>query len=210
MSGFDETFDFVVVGSGGGSMCAALVVRSAGKSAVVLEKTALIGGTTARSGGVMWIPNNRFMARDGVPDSFAQATAYLDAVVGTPNNAPGTSALRRHTYLVNGPEMVDYLVGQGIRLNRVDYWPDYNDELPGGSEKGRTVVAELFNVNELGPWKSKLRPNFIPMMSTLDELLKQRYDNKFCNTCMDHSMHRFFDVAASIKEVDGKRTVVRD
>ena len=45
---------------------------------------------------------------------------------------------------------------------------------------------------------------------SLDELLKQRYDNKFCNTCMDHSMHRFFDVAASIKEVDGKRTVVRD
>ena len=79
MSGFDETFDFVVVGSGGGSMCAAVVVCAAGKSALVLEKTDLIGGTTARSGGVMWIPDNPFMARDGVQDSFENASKYLDA-----------------------------------------------------------------------------------------------------------------------------------
>jgi len=52
----DEDFDFVVVGSGGGSMCAGLVMRKAGKSVVVLEKSDLIGGTSARSGGVMWIP----------------------------------------------------------------------------------------------------------------------------------------------------------
>ena len=74
--------------------------------------------------------------------------------------------------------MIDFLVEQGIRLNRVSYWPDYRDEAPGGSERGRTVVAELFDVNELGPWKSKLRPNFIPMMSTLDEMLKLRFIKK--------------------------------
>jgi 3-oxosteroid 1-dehydrogenase len=85
MNQFDETFDTVVVGSGGGSMCAALVAREAGKSVVILEKSALIGGTTARSGGVMWIPNNPFMARDGVPDSLEQAAAYLDAVIGDHN-----------------------------------------------------------------------------------------------------------------------------
>jgi 3-oxosteroid 1-dehydrogenase len=178
MTAFDETFDFVVVGSGGGSMCCALTLRNGGQSVVILEKTPLIGGTTARSGGVMWIPNNRFMKRDGVPDSFEQANTYLDAVVGTPNNAPGTSVERRRTYVAEGVEMVDFLVGQGIKLNRVSYWPDYYDELPGGSELGRTVVAELFNVNELGPWKTKLRPNFIPMMSTLDEMLKLRFIKK--------------------------------
>ena len=177
-SQFDLTYDFVVVGSGGGSMCSALVMRGGGKSVLVVEKTPFIGGTTARSGGVMWIPNNSFMKRDGVPDSAEQATAYLDAVVGNPNDSPGTSAERRQTYLGDGAEMVDYLVGQGIKLDRVDYWPDYNDELPGGSEKGRTGVAQLFNVNELGPWKSKLRPNFISMMSTLDEMLKLRFVNK--------------------------------
>jgi len=176
MTPFDETFDFVVVG--GGSMCCALTLRNGGKSVVILEKTPLIGGTTARSGGVMWIPNNRFMKRDGVTDSFEQAQTYLDAVVGTANNAPGTSVDRRRTYVAEGVEMVDFLVGQGIKLDRVSYWPDYYDELPGGSELGRTVVAELFDVNELGPWKTKLRPNFIPMMSTLDEMLKLRFIKK--------------------------------
>jgi 3-oxosteroid 1-dehydrogenase len=178
MSNFDESFDFVVVGSGGGSMCCALALRAAGKSVAILEKTPLIGGTTARSGGVMWIPNNRFMKRDGIPDSLEQATTYLDAVVGNPNDAPGTSPDRRRTYVAEGAEMVDFLVAQGIKLNRVSYWPDYYDEAPGGSEPGRTVVAELFNVNELGPWKEKLRPNFLSMMSTLDEMLKLRYIKK--------------------------------
>ena len=175
MSNFDETFDFVVVGSGGGSMCCALALRAAGKSVLILEKTALIGGTTARSGGVMWIPDNRFMKRDGIPDSADQARAYLDAVVGDHNDTPGATRERRETYIAEAPKMVDFLVDQGIKLNRVSYWPDYNDEKPGGSEKGRTVVAELFNVNELGDMKAKLRPNFIPMMSTLDEMLKLRF-----------------------------------
>jgi 3-oxosteroid 1-dehydrogenase len=174
-STFDEVFDFVVVGSGGGSMCAGLIMRQAGKSVLILEKTPLIGGTTARSGGVMWIPNNRFMKRDGVEDSLEKATTYLNNVVGDHNDTPGTSRDRRHTYLTAGPEMVEFLVQQGIKLTRVDYWPDYYDELPGGSENGRTVVAELFNVNELGEWKQKLRPNFISLMSTLDEMLKLRF-----------------------------------
>ena len=92
MNSFDETFDFVVVGSGGGSMCSALVLRQSGKSVAVLEKTSLIGGTTARSGGVMWIPNNRFMKRDGVPDSTEQAITYLEAVSGGRNDTPGSTA----------------------------------------------------------------------------------------------------------------------
>lgn len=178
MSAFDETFDFVVVGSGGGSMCSGLVMRQASKSVAILEKTALIGGTTARSGGVMWIPDNRFMKRDGVPDSQEQANTYMNAVVGDHNDTPGASRARRATYVEQGTKMVDFLVDQGIKLNRVSYWPDYNDELPGSSEKGRTVVAELFNVNELGEWKRKLRPNFIPMMGTLDEFLKLRFLKK--------------------------------
>jgi succinate dehydrogenase/fumarate reductase flavoprotein subunit len=61
MSTFDETFDWVVVGSGAGSMSSGMLMRQAGKSVVVLEKTQFFGGTTAKSGGVMWIPNNQFM-----------------------------------------------------------------------------------------------------------------------------------------------------
>lgn len=156
----DETFDFVVVGSGGGSMCAGLVLRKAGKSVLVLEKTDLLGGSTARAGGVMWIPNNRFMAPEGVEDSFEKASAYLDAVVGERDaDAPGASKERRNAYLREAPAMLDFLVGEGLKFGRNPYWPDYYTQRAGGSEPGRTVSAALFNVNELGEWKHKLRPN---------------------------------------------------
>ncbi|RYD86892.1 MAG: FAD-dependent oxidoreductase, partial [Sphingomonadales bacterium] len=172
MSGFDETRDFVVAGSGGGSMCSALVMRSAGKSVLILEKTDLIGGTTAKSGGVMWIPNNRFMKRDGVADSYENALAYLDSVVGDDPDYRGATRERRMAYLSEGPRMVDFLVDQGIRLTRVSYWPDYYDEQPGGSELGRTVVAQLFDANELGAEKAKLRPGSMPYAAMLEDIME--------------------------------------
>lgn len=166
---FDETTDFIVVGSGGGSMCAALVMAKAGKSSIILEKTEYVGGTTARSGGVMWIPGNRYMRRDGIVDSYEQADRYLAALTEQVGEAPAASAARRATYLRNAPEMVDFLHDQGVRLTRVEYWPDYYDELPGGSEAGRTVVSELFDANVLGAWQAKLRPGFMPVPATLAE-----------------------------------------
>ena len=178
MSNFDETYDFVVVGSGGGSMCSALAMRTKGKSVLVVEKTSLIGGTSARSGGVMWIPNNRFMKRDGVEDSVEKAVTYLEAVSGGRNDTPGSTPERRRTYVIEGTKMVDFLVDQGIKLYRISYWPDYYDEMPGGSREGRTVIAELFNVNELGEDKKRFRPNAMEIMAPLDDLLKLQYVNK--------------------------------
>lgn len=159
MEGMDEVHDFVVVGCGGGSMCAGLVMRSAGKSVVILEKTDMVGGSTARAGGVMWIPANRFMAEDGVADSVEQAEEYLNAVVEAhPGDAPGTSREKRRAYIVEGNAMLDFLMRQGIPFERAPLWPDYYDDRTGGSP-GRTVHAKLFNVNELGEWKHKLRAN---------------------------------------------------
>jgi 3-oxosteroid 1-dehydrogenase len=170
----NETFDFVVVGSGGGSMCAALVLRRAGLSVLVLEKTDLIGGTTAISGGVMWIPDNPFMKAEGIEDSRARATAYLDAVVGDSADTPGASRARRHTYAEAAPAMVDFLVSEGIRLRRLPSWPDYYDA-PGESVPGRTVVSELFDLNLLGEWKSRLRPGFLAVPAHLDEAMQLPY-----------------------------------
>jgi 3-oxosteroid 1-dehydrogenase len=174
MSDFDEIFDFVIVGSGAGSMVAGLLMRSIGKKVLILEKTALIGGSTSRSGGVMWIPNNPFMARDGVEDSLEKATTYLDAVLGPPESAPASTRERRRTYLDQAPRMIQFLLSQGVKLTRVTEWPDYYDDLPGGSVAGRTVVAELFDSNELGAWREKLRPSFIaaPVPATLEEMME--------------------------------------
>ncbi|HEX7819512.1 MAG TPA: FAD-dependent oxidoreductase [Sphingobium sp.] len=159
--GFDEVFDFVVVGSGGGSMASALFMRSIGKSVVVLEKMPQVGGTTSRSGGVMWIPNNRYMKEDGVEDSHEQAMTYMEATAGQSVDAPGTTREKRNAYVAEGTKMIDFLVEQGIKMRRCPWWPDYYDDRPGGSVPGRTIVADLFNVNELGEWRDRLEPNFL-------------------------------------------------
>jgi len=174
MADFDEVMDFVIVGSGGGSMCAGLAMRSIGKEVAIHEKTNLIGGTTSRSGGVMWIPTNPFMARDGVEDSPEQAATYLDSVLGSTDGVPGSTKERRRAYLTQAPRMIEFLLAQGIKLTRVKEWPDYYDERPGGSKLGRTVVAELFDANELGAWREKLRLSFIvaPVPATLEEMME--------------------------------------
>ena len=173
----DETHDFVVVGSGGGSMCAGLVMRKAGKSVLVLEKTDLLGGSTAKAGGVMWIPANRFMAEAGIKDSVEEAETYLNAVVEAQDGgaqwgeAPGTSRERRRTYIVEANRMLDFLIGQGIRFARNPWWPDYYSSRPGGNAPGRTVSADLFDINELGEWKHKLRPNAFQMAAPIADAL---------------------------------------
>lgn len=169
MNGFDEVVDFLVIGSGGGSMCAALVLRDAGKSVAILEKSPLVGGTTAKSGGVMWIPDNPFLKRDGIKDSAEQALTYLDHVLGDATDAPGATRERREAYVRQAPRMVEFLMAKGIRLTRVGHWPDYYDEQPGSLKQGRTVIAELFDINELGSWKQKMRPGFMPVPATLEE-----------------------------------------
>lgn len=172
MAEWDETFDFVVVGSGGGAMCAAIVMRNSGKSVLVLEKTDLLGGTTARSGGVMWIPNNPLMRRAGVHDSTEQAMTYLDALTEGQIDAPGTTREKRLTYVTQAPLMIEFLMRQGMRFGRSDYWPDYHDELPGGCEQGRAVTPKLFNAKELGKWHLKLRRGwFGGIPATNEELM---------------------------------------
>jgi 3-oxosteroid 1-dehydrogenase len=168
---FDETFDWVVVGSGGASMCSALRMREAGKSVLILEKTEYVGGTTARSGGVMWIPNNPFMKQDGVDDSYEQALLYLDTLLGEDPTAKGATRARREVYLRECVAMLELLQRSGIQQHRAKYWPDYHTELAGASEAGRAVLPKPFNINKLGPWKHKLRPGFLMFPATLEEAM---------------------------------------
>lgn len=175
MNGFDESVDFVIVGSGGGSLCAALYLATKGKSVVIVEKSPFVGGTTARSGGVMWIPNNSFLKRDGIADSFEKAATYLDGLAADFSDAPGSTQVRRHAYLKESPAMLEFLLSQGIELDRANYWPDYYDERPGGLEQGRSVVCHPFNINELREWQQKMRPGFLEMPVMLEEALVLPY-----------------------------------
>lgn len=161
----DETFDFVIVGSGAGSMTAALVMRSQGKRVLVLEKTDLVGGTTATSGGVMWIPNNGLMKGE---DSAEKALTYLDALAEGQEDAPGVTRERRVAFVEEGPKMLDFLTRQGLKFHRIPVYPDYYDA-PGSVQTSRTLGADIFDLNQLGDWKTKTRPGFLPVPATIPE-----------------------------------------
>jgi 3-oxosteroid 1-dehydrogenase len=168
----DENFDFVIIGSGGGALCAALLMRSLGKTVLVLEKAEFAGGTTARSGGVMWIPNNRFMKADGLGDSADKAAAYMDSVVGDHDDTPGATRERRLTYIAESNNMLEFLIGQGLKFRRIPCWPDYYDSAPGAAAMGRAVIADLFDTKQLGTWKDKLAPGLLPLPAYLYEAME--------------------------------------
>ncbi|MDO7836722.1 FAD-binding protein [Sphingobium sp. HBC34] len=151
----DKEYDLVIVGSGGGSVTAALVAKQQGKTAVILEKENLFGGSTSFSGGVWWIPNSSLLREAGIPDSFEKAREYFDHCVTY--KGPAVTPKRRDAFLKAAPRMLDYLRGHGLKVRRPnDDWPDYYDNLPGGQPLGRSIMPEPFNVHELGEWEGLL------------------------------------------------------
>ena len=154
MAGGEESFDVVIVGSGGGGLAAALAAHAAGLKPVILEKQRLVGGSTGMSGGMLWIPDNPLMKADGSKDSYQDGLAYLQAVIGEPDEP--SSAARRDAFLVNGPQMISFLQEQGLRLFRCAGYPDYYDNYPGGSAAGRSVEGIPWDGRQLGQWRSRI------------------------------------------------------
>jgi 3-oxosteroid 1-dehydrogenase len=155
MADWDVETDFVSIGSGGGGMVAALAATAHGLDSMVIEKRDVLGGSTAKSGGVMWIPNNPLMPGAGVTDSYEDAMAYFEDVVG--DVGPASSFERRHAFLTAGPAMVAFLQEQGLRFVRCEGWADYYPDAKGGCARGRSIEARLWNGNALGPWLQKLQ-----------------------------------------------------
>jgi 3-oxosteroid 1-dehydrogenase len=162
--GWDESADFVICGSGGGSMAAGLYLKAIGKQPLILEKTDKIGGSTAMSGGLLWIPASHVMARDGVPDSLESARTYIEATVGS-DAGPGASPQRKEAYLRYGPEMVKWLEDRGMKWVRAEGWADYYDDRPGGCTRSRSLAAPMLDARDMGPLFDRLRlgPMLLPL-----------------------------------------------
>ncbi|MEU1365532.1 FAD-binding protein [Streptomyces sp. NPDC005803] len=159
-TGWDVVTDLVVVGSGGGSLCAALVAHQGGMQALVIEKTETFGGSTAMSGGVLWLPDNPVSRRAGVKDSPEDARRYFASAVG--DVGPSTSPQRVEAFLNSVEPMTEFLTESGIPFRHCEGYSDYYDDRPGGKARSRSLETELFDMRRLGPWREKFRGSGMP------------------------------------------------
>jgi 3-oxosteroid 1-dehydrogenase len=151
-----QEYDIVVVGSGAGGMTAALTAAHRGLSVVVIEKSRHFGGSTARSGGGVWIPNNEALEADGVDDTPEAARDYLHAIIGDV-----VSKERIDTYLERGPEMLSFVLANSpLKMQWVPGYSDYYPEAPGGRVGGRSVEPTPFDASCLGTEVNNLEPDY--------------------------------------------------
>ena len=153
---FSQETDILVVGSGGAAFSAAITARQQGAEVIMLEKAALVGGTTMRSGGGFWIPNNRFQREKGIVDAKDDAVRYMarysfphlynpDAPrLGLPENEFNLI----DTFYNRASEMVDFLISIGAleAIQEINWTGqpqvDYMDHLPENKGiRGRVLFS---------------------------------------------------------------------
>ncbi len=148
--------DVVVVGAGGAGMAAALAARKRGLDTILVEKSGHFGGSTARSGGGVWIPGNYALKEAGEDDDLANAKLYLDSIVGDV-----VPKVRRDTYVDRGAEVMDFLKAHTpVRFTWVPQYSDYHPEAAGGRSRGRTVEPVPLDGRCLGDELERLHPPY--------------------------------------------------
>jgi 3-oxosteroid 1-dehydrogenase len=157
MTAEEPVFDFVVAGSGAAGMTAALTAAANGLSVLVIEKTEYFGGSTARSGGGVWVPQNSVLRKAGIADTAEQASAYLAYV------ARESVPELRGAFLEHGPAMLDLVTANTpLGFDWVPNYSDYYPEAPGGRPGGRSIEPKLLDGRVLGPELPSLRPPYLP------------------------------------------------
>ena len=149
-----ETFDVVVLGTGAAALSAAVTAHGHGAASVgVFEKGDLVGGTSAMSGGMIWIPCNEHMVEFGYSDTREDALRYLRSL--SHDKIPDDLAA---AYVDTGPEMLAWFESNTpVEFSIVENFPDYHPEHPGGkTDGGRSLECPLFPFDELGPWADRI------------------------------------------------------
>jgi succinate dehydrogenase/fumarate reductase flavoprotein subunit len=146
--------DVLVIGSGAGGLSAAITARHHGLDVVVAEKAALFGGTTALSGGWLWIPCHPMQKDIGVTDSIEDASTYLLHEAGEHFDPDRVNA-----FLTQGPRMVEFFMRETtVKFDPSATFSDYHPDAPGGKPGGRSMVASAFDGRSLGANLALLRP----------------------------------------------------
>src|SRR6201996_542594 len=153
MDGFDHVVDVLVVGSGGGGMTAALTAHAAGLDALVIEKSSHFGGSTALSGGGIWVPGAPAQRREGYTPSPEAVVGYLKLIT---EGLVSESRIRQ--YVEAAPQMLRFLeqLSDWFEFVWKPGYADYYPELPGGSELGSTINVPPIDLRRLGVDEQKL------------------------------------------------------
>jgi succinate dehydrogenase/fumarate reductase flavoprotein subunit len=156
--GLDRPHDVVVVGSGAGGLTAALTAATSGAAVAVLDKGPYIGGTTAVSGGMIWIPSNLRMQEQGIADSDDAALRYLERVAG------GRTPMDQLRAIVEfGRVMQAFVEAESpLRFSTLPGFPDYHPDWDGAHGGGRSMEADLFDASSMGDLFDALRPDHRP------------------------------------------------
>ncbi len=149
-----DHFDVVVLGSGAAALAAAVSASGHGAETIgVFEKASVIGGTSAMSGGMIWIPGNHHMKNKRLNDSREMALEYLGSLS---HGRMRTDLLE--AYVDVGPTMVQWFENNSeVVFEIVENFPDYHPENPGGNQTGgRSLECPLFPFDELGEWANRI------------------------------------------------------
>lgn len=145
MTGAGLDCDLLVIGSGAAGLSAALTGARSGLRVIVAEKDAVLGGTTAWSGGWIWAPGNAPARRAGMTEDPGAPRRYLQAVLG-----PHFDAGKVDAFLTHAPRMIDFLEAAGIAFQGGFPIPDTYGHLPGAGMGGRSVIAAPFDGRRMG------------------------------------------------------------
>lgn len=156
---WDHEVDYLVAGTGVAGLSAAITAKLNGLDTLVVESMDKWGGTTAISGGGLWMPNNPLMIRDGEQDTPDKAFDYLKSTIG--DLGTWTSDARKWAFINSIPSYVNMLSDQGIKWARAKKYPDYYPDLPSGMI-GRSIEPMPFNMRKLGKWGKLKREGGIP------------------------------------------------
>ncbi|WP_461665488.1 3-oxosteroid 1-dehydrogenase [Gordonia sputi] len=177
--GQPETYDVIVVGAGAAGLSAAITAAAQGLTTVIIEKSPYWGGSTSRSGGGVWIPNNSVLKRDGVDDTPERAREYVKAIIGEHAREDRIDA-----YIDRGPEALDFLMKHApLDLEWVKNYSDYYPEAPGGRLGGRSVEPRPFDARALGDDLDTLHPQYTKVPLNMVVL---QSDYRWLNTGIRH------------------------
>ncbi len=150
---FDVETDWLIAGAGAAGMTSAVVAAQLGGDVLLVEKEPLYGGTTAKSGGVAWIPGNHRQREMGIEDSTEEGFQYLRGLIGDSVAEP-----RLRAFAERGPEMLQFM----MEHSHVEYTPlpeymDYYENTPGYKSGGRSMDPGAFSLRRLGPAAADIR-----------------------------------------------------